>query len=100
MRFLPCISTVNLLLNPLSFSSEGLFLLARTNFCSFALRRKSSSRSEVAKKPNGINRMTNGPTSLAERLESIIAPSVKALGYELLELEYQPRTAHGGALLR
>ncbi|MGE3260985.1 MAG: ribosome maturation factor RimP [Bacteriovoracia bacterium] len=44
--------------------------------------------------------MTNGPTSLAERLESIIAPSVKTLGYELLELEYQPRTAHGGALLR
>jgi ribosome maturation factor RimP len=44
--------------------------------------------------------MTNGPTSLAERLESIIAPAVKTLGYELLELEYQPRTAHGGALLR
>lgn len=44
--------------------------------------------------------MTNGPTSLAERIEKLVSPAVKALGYDLLELEYQPRTAHGGALLR
>lgn len=44
--------------------------------------------------------MNNGSNSLTGRLESLIAPQVKSLGYELLDLEYQPRTAHGGGLLR
>ncbi len=44
--------------------------------------------------------MKQGPGSLASRLEDLIAPEVKKLGYELLDLEYLPRTNHGGAVLR
>lgn len=44
--------------------------------------------------------MTNGPTSFASRLESLIAPEVKNLGYDLLDLEFQARTPHGGAVIR
>jgi ribosome maturation factor RimP len=44
--------------------------------------------------------MTQGPNSLASRLNEMIAPEVKRLGYELLELEYFPRTNLGGAVIR
>lgn len=44
--------------------------------------------------------MSKGPSSLASRLEDLIAPEVKKLGYELLDLEYLPRTNQGGAVLR
>jgi ribosome maturation factor RimP len=44
--------------------------------------------------------MTKGPNSLVSRLETLIAPQVVALGYELLDLEYQVKSAHGGPVLR
>jgi len=44
--------------------------------------------------------MNKGPNSLANRLEEMIAPEVKRLGYELLDLEYLPRTNQGGAVIR
>lgn len=44
--------------------------------------------------------MSKGPHSLSARLEELIAPQVNTLGYELLDLEYQPRSSHGGAVLR
>ncbi len=44
--------------------------------------------------------MTNGPSSLASRIEALLSPQVRSLGYELLDLEYQPSSSHGGAVLR
>jgi ribosome maturation factor RimP len=44
--------------------------------------------------------MNRSPNSLASRLEELIAPEVKKLGYELLDLEYSPRSNQGGAVLR
>ncbi|HEY8279138.1 MAG TPA: ribosome maturation factor RimP [Bdellovibrionota bacterium] len=44
--------------------------------------------------------MNKGSNSLASRLEEMVAPEVQRLGYELLELEYQPRTNQGGAVMR
>lgn len=44
--------------------------------------------------------MNRGPNSLANRLEDKIAPEVKRLGYELLDLEFLPRTNLGGAVIR
>lgn len=44
--------------------------------------------------------MTKGPNSLVSRLEALIAPRVSELGYELLDLEYQVKSAHGGPVLR
>ena len=44
--------------------------------------------------------MTNGPQSLASRIEALVSPQVRSLGYELLDLEYQARSPQGGALLR
>ncbi len=44
--------------------------------------------------------MNRAPNSLANRLEDKIAPEVKRLGYELLDLEYLPRTNQGGAVIR
>ena len=38
--------------------------------------------------------------SLASRLEEMLSPEVKKLGYELLDLEYLPRTNQGGAVIR
>jgi ribosome maturation factor RimP len=38
--------------------------------------------------------------SLAVRLEALIAPQVRALGYDLLELEYLSKSPIGGALVR
>lgn len=42
--------------------------------------------------------MTNN--SLLSRIEALIAPQVQTLGYELLDLEYQPRSNLGGPVLR
>lgn len=44
--------------------------------------------------------MTRGPNSLANRLEEMVAPQVKNLGYELLDLEYQVKSPQGGPVLR
>lgn len=44
--------------------------------------------------------MTQGPNSLASRLETMVAPKVKSLGYELLDLEYSPKSPQGGPVLR
>lgn len=44
-----------------------------------------------------MNKTTN---SLASRLEEMLTPEVKKLGYELLDLEYLPRTNQGGAVIR
>ena len=41
-----------------------------------------------------------GTSSLVSKIESLIAPTVRSLGYELLDLEYQPKSAGGGPLLR
>ena len=42
----------------------------------------------------------NGPSSQVSRLENLIAPEVKTLGYELLALEYLPRSPQGGAMIQ
>lgn len=44
--------------------------------------------------------MMNGPDSLASRLDAILAPRVRSLGYELLDLEYQAKGVSGGPVLR
>jgi len=44
--------------------------------------------------------MTKGPSSLASRLEEMLSPEVRKLGYELLDLEYLPRTRDGGPVMR
>jgi len=44
--------------------------------------------------------MSKGPNSLASRLEEMLAPEVRKLGYELLDLEYAPRTRDGGPVMR
>ena len=44
--------------------------------------------------------MTNGTNSLASRIEAMVSPQVRSLGYELLDLEYAPRSPQGGAVLR
>lgn len=44
--------------------------------------------------------MTSGPNSLASRLENLVAPQVRSLGYELLDLEYAPKSPQGGAVVR
>lgn len=44
--------------------------------------------------------MSSGPNSLASRLEIMVAPEVKNLGYELLDLEYAPKSPQGGAVVR
>ncbi len=44
--------------------------------------------------------MNRTPNSLANRLEDKIAPEVRRLGYELLDLEFLPRTNQGGAVIR
>jgi ribosome maturation factor RimP len=38
--------------------------------------------------------------SATQKLELLLAPHVRALGYDLLDLDYAPRSAHGGAMLR
>lgn len=43
---------------------------------------------------------TKGAGSLAFRLEALLAPQVLALGYDLLDLEYQSKSPQGGPLLR
>jgi ribosome maturation factor RimP len=44
--------------------------------------------------------MIQSPSSLASRLEPMLMPQVKNLGYELLDVEFQPRSPQGGAILR
>ena len=44
--------------------------------------------------------MTNGTNSLVSRIEAMVSPQVRSLGYELLDLEYAPRSPQGGAVLR
>ncbi len=44
--------------------------------------------------------MSKGPNALASRLAEMIAPEVKRLGYDLLDLEYSPRSNLGGAVIR
>lgn len=44
--------------------------------------------------------MTNGPNSLVTRIEALVAPRVRSLGYELLDLEYQAKGVSGGPVLR
>lgn len=44
--------------------------------------------------------MMKGSHSLASRLEALIAPHVESLGYELLDVEFQVKSAHGGPVLR
>jgi len=44
--------------------------------------------------------MIRGTNSLANLLEDKIAPEVRRLGYDLLDLEYSPRTNQGGAVIR
>lgn len=44
--------------------------------------------------------MKQGPSSLASRLEEMLSPEVRKLGYELLDLEYLPRTREGGPVMR
>ena len=41
-----------------------------------------------------------GASSLVNKIESILGPKVHELGYELLELEYQPKSQNGGPVLR
>jgi len=43
---------------------------------------------------------TKGATSLAVRIEALIAPQVRALGFELLELEYLSKGPNGGPMMR
>lgn len=38
--------------------------------------------------------------SLAGRIEVLVAPRVRELGYELLDVEYQPKSPQGGPVLR
>ena len=55
----------------------------------------------VAKNGTGtIFSMIKGSKSLASRLEEMLAPEVRKLGYELLDLEYLPRTREGGPVMR
>ena len=44
--------------------------------------------------------MNKGSNSVANRLEELLSPEVKRLGYELLDLEYLPRSHQGGAVIR
>lgn len=44
--------------------------------------------------------MNKGPNALASRMEEMIAPEVKRLGYDLLDLEYLPRSNMGGPVIR
>ena len=44
--------------------------------------------------------MTNGTNSLVSRIEAMVSPQVRILGYDLLDLEYAPRSPQGGAVLR
>jgi ribosome maturation factor RimP len=39
-------------------------------------------------------------STLEQKLEALIAPQVRVLGYELVDLEYQARSPSGGPLLR
>jgi ribosome maturation factor RimP len=41
-----------------------------------------------------------GASSLVNKIESLLEPRVQALGYELLELEYQPKGSDGTPVLR
>ncbi len=42
--------------------------------------------------------LKKSPNSLESKLENLVAPHVDALGYELLDLEYQPKSADGAVL--
>lgn len=44
--------------------------------------------------------MNKGSNSIANRLEELLSPEVKRLGYELLDLEYLPKSHQGGAVIR
>jgi ribosome maturation factor RimP len=44
--------------------------------------------------------MNKGSNSVANRLEELLSPEVKRLGYELLDLEYLPKSHQGGAVIR
>ncbi len=44
--------------------------------------------------------MTKGTNSIASRLEALVSPEVKGLGFDLLDLEYSPSSPQGGPLLR
>lgn len=44
--------------------------------------------------------MSKSNNSLPSRLEELLTPEVRKLGYELLDLEYLPRTNQGGAVIR
>jgi ribosome maturation factor RimP len=67
-----------------------------------ALGRKASNEGRVlSAMGKGIVRsMNRGPSSLASRLEEMLAPEIRKLGYELLDLEYLPRTRDGGPVMR
>lgn len=41
-----------------------------------------------------------GSSSLAARLNEMLAPSVQAMGYDLIDLEYQGKSPQGGPVLR
>jgi ribosome maturation factor RimP len=44
--------------------------------------------------------MTSAPNALASRLETMVTPKVKSLGYDLLDLEFAPKSPQGGAIIR
>ena len=45
--------------------------------------------------------MNKAPNNTLEsRLEEMLTPEVKRLGYDLLDLEYLPRSTHGGPVMR
>jgi ribosome maturation factor RimP len=44
--------------------------------------------------------MSNGPHAVINRIETLLAPRVKSLGYQLLDLEYVPKSSQGEPVLR
>jgi ribosome maturation factor RimP len=42
----------------------------------------------------------NGSGSLAKEVAGVITPTVTALGYDIIDMEYSPKSQQGGAVLR
>jgi ribosome maturation factor RimP len=61
---------------------------------------KTGGAREEFKKGNEFKEMANGPNSQLSPIEALVAPKVRSLGYDLLDLEYQARSPQGGPVLR
>jgi len=91
-------------INPLELLClRGFFFklarLFRSRFEGKVLKGGWRSRKTYEKVADSIE-MTKVPNSLVSRIEAIVSPQVKTLGYELLDLEYQARSPLGGPVLR